>query len=64
MSYTAVRPLNSEERDLVARNGLCVGCHRHYGTPEWDKIIERFGRAKTAEEHAEMVSRAVECLFK
>ncbi|MFQ5957137.1 MAG: hypothetical protein ACE5KK_05140 [Candidatus Brocadiales bacterium] len=63
MSYPGVRPLNSEERDLVERNGLCVGCHQHYGTPEWDSVIERFGRAKTAEEHAEMVAKAVECLF-
>lgn len=63
MSYPGVRPLNKGERELMLRNGLCVGCHQYYGTPEWDSLRERFGRARTPEEHAEMVSKAIQRLF-
>lgn len=27
------RPLNQTERSLLEREGLCIGCHQHYGTP-------------------------------
>jgi len=64
MSYKTVRPMNDAERHLVEREGLCIGCHRHYGTPEWDKLKQRVGPARTAQEHAEMVSKAVKALMR
>jgi hypothetical protein len=27
------RPLNEEERGVVEREGLCMGCHQYYNTP-------------------------------
>ncbi|MES0336004.1 MAG: hypothetical protein SFH39_06545 [Candidatus Magnetobacterium sp. LHC-1] len=32
----ADRPLNTEERNKVEREGACVGCHKFYNTPTWD----------------------------
>lgn len=56
------RSLNQEERDLVEREGLCMGCHQYHGTPEWNKIVEKYGRAETAEQHGRMVSEAMKSL--
>ncbi len=53
------RPLNQEERNLVEREGLCIGCHQYHGTPGWEKIVEKYGRAKTAEQHEKIVSEAI-----
>ena len=57
------RPLNQKERNLVEREGICIGCHQYYGTPEWNKIIEKYGRAETAEQHEEIVSKAIMSLI-
>lgn len=57
------RSLNQEERDLVEREGLCMGCHQHHGTPEWYNIIEKYGRAETAEQHERIVSEAIKSLM-
>ncbi|HHT9104246.1 MAG TPA: hypothetical protein ACFYD7_12765 [Candidatus Wujingus californicus] len=57
------RPLNQEERNLVEREGTCIGCHQYYGTPEWNKIIEKYGRAETVEQHEEIVSKAIVSLI-
>ena len=57
------RPLSQEERNLVETEGLCIGCHQYYGTPEWDKIVEKYGRAETAEQHEKMVSEAIKGLM-
>lgn len=62
MPFPEDRSLNQEERNLVEREGLCIGCHQYYGTPEWDKIIEKYGRAETAEQHEKMVSEAIKSL--
>ncbi len=57
------RPLNQEERNLVEREGLCIGCHQYYGTPEWESIVKKYGRAETAEQHERMVSEAIKSLM-
>ncbi len=57
------RPLNSGERNLVEREGLCIGCHQYHGTPEWKKIIEKHGRAETAEQHEKIISEAMRSLI-
>ena len=57
------RPLNNNERNLVEREGLCIGCHKHYGTKEWKQIIKKYGRAETAEQHKRMVSEAITALM-
>jgi hypothetical protein len=57
------RPLNHEDRNLVEREGLCVGCHQYYGTPEWERIIKKYGRATTAEQHEKIVSEAIKSLM-
>lgn len=57
------RPLNSDERNLVEREGLCIGCHQYHGTPEWEKIIENYGRAETAEQHEKIISEAMRGLM-
>jgi len=56
-------PLNQDERNLVDREGLCLGCHQHYGTPLWEKIIKKYGKAETAEQHEKMVSEAIKSLM-
>jgi len=53
------RALNREERNVIEREGLCVGCHQYYDTPGWGKIIRKYGRAETAEQHERMVSEAI-----
>ena len=58
------RPLNEEERGLIEREGVCMGCHQYYNTPGWEKIIEKYGRAETAEQHEQMVSEAIKLLMK
>ncbi len=63
MSYPNIRPLNNDERNLVERNGLCIGCHQYYDTPEWDKLREEMGKAGTADKHNEMMSRAIQALM-
>ena len=57
------RPLNEEERGLIEREGLCMGCHQYYDTPGWEKIIQKYGRAETAEQHEQMVSEAIKLLM-
>ena len=57
------RPLNQEERNLVEREGLCIGCHQYYGTPEWENIVKKYGKAATAEQHEKMVSEAIKSLM-
>lgn len=57
------RPLNSEERNLVEREGLCMGCHQYHGTPEWENIVKKYGRAETAEQHERIVSEAMKILM-
>ena len=64
MSYKNVRPLNTAQRDLVEREGLCIGCHQHYGTPKWRDMRKRLGPAKTPKKHADMVSEALKALIK
>jgi hypothetical protein len=63
MTYEAVRPMNNAERNLVEREGLCIGCHQHYGTPEWEALLQRVGAASTTEEHADRMSRAIQALM-
>jgi len=57
------RPLNRADRDLVEREGLCIGCHQHYGTEGWERIVEKYGRAETAQQHEKMVSEAIKSLI-
>jgi hypothetical protein len=57
------RPLNLGERNLVEREGLCIGCHQYQGTPEWERIIKKYGRATTAEQHEKIVSEAIKSLM-
>ena len=57
------RPLNQNERALVEREGLCLGCHEYHGTPEWENIIKKYGRAETAEQHDKIISEAIKSLM-
>ena len=57
------RPLEEGERDLVEKEGLCIGCHRLSGTPEWENIIQTYGRADTAEKHEKIMTEAVRRLM-
>ena len=57
------RPLNDKERNLIEREGLCIGCHQYQGTPEWEGIIKKYGRAETAEQHEKIVSEAIKSLM-
>jgi hypothetical protein len=57
------RPLSEKERNLVEREGLCVGCHQYYGTPEWARVVEKYGKAETAERHDKIVSEAIKSLM-
>ncbi len=57
------RPLNKDERSLVEREGLCVGCHQYHGTPEWENIIKKYGKAETTEQHDNIVSEAIKSLM-
>ncbi|MBI2266569.1 MAG: cytochrome c3 family protein [Armatimonadetes bacterium] len=58
------RPLDNQERNLVEREGLCIGCHQFYGTPEWTELRKKYGRAKTAEQHERIVSEILKSLMK
>ncbi|MBW1823833.1 MAG: hypothetical protein JRI87_04600, partial [Deltaproteobacteria bacterium] len=57
------RLLNQDERKLVEREGLCIGCHQHYVTPRGEKIIKKYGRAETAAQHEKMLSEAIKILI-
>ncbi|MFQ6112100.1 MAG: hypothetical protein ACE5LX_08760, partial [Nitrospinota bacterium] len=37
MPLPADRPLSEAERKLTEREGVCIACHKHYNTPEWEK---------------------------
>ncbi|MDP6180566.1 MAG: hypothetical protein QGG48_11805, partial [Desulfatiglandales bacterium] len=52
------RPLNEKERNIVEREGLCMGCHQYHGTLEWDNIIKKYGRAETPEQHEKIIEEA------
>lgn len=63
------RPLNAQERDRTEREGLCVACHQHYGTTEWDRVRRRLrdvisaeGRAYTPDQHDRAVELALKAL--
>ncbi|MCP5005812.1 MAG: hypothetical protein GY941_18035, partial [Planctomycetes bacterium] len=43
--------------------GLCVGCHQYHGTPEWENIIKKYGKAETTEQHDNIVSEAIKSLM-
>jgi len=57
------RPLDQKQRNLVEREGLCIGCHQYYGTPEWKALVKKYGRAETAEQHDKMVAEALKSLM-
>jgi hypothetical protein len=57
------RPLNEKERNIVEREGLCMGCHQYHGTPEWDNIIKKYGRAETPEQHEKIIEEAFKSLL-
>lgn len=64
------RPLNAQERDRTEREGLCVACHQHYGTPEWERVRDRLrdvigadGRAYTPVQHDRAVELALKALM-
>ena len=52
-----------EERNLIEREGLCIGCHQSYGTPAWESIVKKYGRALTAEQHNRILSEALQSLM-
>ncbi|MEE9218510.1 MAG: hypothetical protein V3U98_05530 [Acidobacteriota bacterium] len=63
------RPLDAAERGKVEREGLCVACHRNYGTETWDKVraqlrgvLNAEGRAFRPEDHDRAVELALEAL--
>lgn len=57
------RPLNAKQRNLAEREGACIGCHQYYGTPEWERIVKKFGKAETPEDHDKIVAEALKSLF-
>ena len=57
------RPLDKRQRNLVEREGLCIECHQFYNTPEWDRIVKKYGRALTPEQHDKIVAEAVKSLM-
>ena len=56
------RPLGDKQRLLVEREGVCAACHRYTGTEKWQRIIEKYGRARTPEEHDAIMKRALDAL--
>lgn len=52
-------PLPQEMRNIVEREGICIGCHQHHGTPAWEALVKKYGKAETAEQHEKMVSEAI-----
>ncbi len=62
MPLPADRPLNKQERLKLEREGVCAACHKHTGTPGWQKIVAKYGRALTPEEHDRMVEKALEAM--
>lgn len=63
MPHVEDRPLNQKERDLVEREGLCVGCHQYNGEKEWEDLIEVYEKADTPDKHNEMMEKAIKALF-
>ncbi len=72
MPHVEDRPLNKEERDKVEREGVCIACHKHYNTDDWDKIRIKLkkdlglpeGYALTPEQHDKAVEHALKSLIK
>lgn len=75
MPHVEDRPLNTEERNKVEREGSCIACHQHYNTPIWNRIIEKLKRALKDEKNKditkdgkavtpELHDKALEILFK
>lgn len=70
MPHVEDRPLNTEERNKVEREGLCVACHKHYNTSTWDIIRKNLreklglpdGKAMTPEQHDLAVEEALKAL--
>ncbi len=63
------RPPDAAERGKVEREGLCVACHRNYGTETWDRVraqlrgvLNAEGRAFRPEDHDRAVELALEAL--
>lgn len=63
MPFPADRPLNSTERMLVEREGVCASCYRYTGTDRWKDIIEKYGRARTPDEHDRMMEKALDAMI-
>ncbi len=52
MSYNPpVGPLDKSSRNKLDRRGLCMACHKHYGTPAWERVRNRFGNAHDPKQH-------------
>jgi hypothetical protein len=58
------RPLNTNERDKVEREGICIACHKNYNTPLWTEIKEKYGSALTPEDHDRIVESALKAMVK
>ena len=39
-----------------------MGCHQYHGTPKWDKITKKYGRAETPEQHEKIIEEAFKSL--
>jgi len=52
MSYDKpVQPLDKSTRDRMDRRGVCVACHRHYGTERWDELRKEHGAVHSKNGH-------------
>lgn len=63
------RPLDAAERAKVEREGVCVACHRNYGTETWERVraqlrgvLNAEGRALRPEDHDRAVEIALKAL--
>ncbi|MCQ9205891.1 MAG: hypothetical protein NG737_06235, partial [Omnitrophica bacterium] len=45
MPHLGDRPLDSDERNKLEREGLCLSCHQHYDTDMWERIREKLKEA-------------------
>jgi hypothetical protein len=52
-------PLNEKQSNLIEREGMYNGCYKHYETPQWEKIVKKYGKTNTPEMHDKIVEEAL-----
>ncbi|MBI2440167.1 MAG: hypothetical protein HYV35_02230 [Lentisphaerae bacterium] len=58
-SHVGARPFNKEEIERIKRVNACLGCHQETPTIFWEKVIDKWGKAKNSKVHHDVLKELI-----